>query len=250
MEQLKMPAEMLTRHCQRIVIALLVLMIVGPARGQGWISKLNSQAPLCKALEIRLREFGRGRVGDFWNVVSTDPDLTEPPWEDFDPNTHRLLAAQVRIYPRTFSEDEIKAQKPEETYQSVLKDEFARGDKLQVWHSKLITEFEMGQRPGSGEEQTILQWRHKAAHAGPFGKQHAREPLASWQGSNYLVKGDFSGLDPAVDPGTAYVLAVSSLLLFHEKPYFFGRYGSVFTNTPPVGLGPYCDFVYKAGNRK
>lgn len=242
-------------NSKHIAAAVAMLLTMTCAQAGVWVNRYrpNLQEPLCQEIGHRLRSYRWTSPDAYWDVIATDPELQEPPWQDLNPAEHKELLQRLNFYGQRGARAYFDKKHPpdygvtaEEFYSGFLMKSWP-GFRLQVWRARINNVYESGQRAAPPGDQTIVQRRIPLnVEAKRNDPRWRGKPLVAWQADTFFVTGDLSGPDPNVDEGTAGgIVQWSALLLYRGEPYFFNTYGTVFRSQVNVGIQVYCDFQFE-----
>jgi hypothetical protein len=243
-------------------ILLLLLPHLAIAQGGKWevdkqLAGIGQATPLCQALQERLNAFYWKDQGCAWNVISTYPKFSQPPWQKLNAQEHVELIYQIMMY-RGRADQYFRrgagGQLPpirDTGNRRVATDFIARGGQLLIWRTRLLNFYGDATRPAPPGQQTIIELRES------FDDKKALDacqdkPRQQWYGSTYFVTSDLSGPDPNVDAGTAFTLQRGVLLIHEGTTYLVTGEGEVTrmqTSADKTIAWPirYCGYQFKKG---
>jgi hypothetical protein len=220
--------------------AATLLMWCMPAQCENWTytyrDGIGKNEPLCRALVKRLNDYSGANSPDTrcssWDIVSSYPKFTEPPWQELDPKEHKellfkLMKGQYADYPPQASE--IEKQKRDAAFRKDVDDFIKDGGHLRVWQTKPALIY------GGSDEKTITS--NKEQTFVQMGSEPEQTALcvdtfhlpADWMLWTRIVKPDVSEPDPKfslVKSGTvnadSLLINTNALFVYEGKPILVG----------------------------
>jgi hypothetical protein len=222
------------------LVTATLLMCGMPAQGENWVPSIRDgigeNEPLCRALVKRMKSYSGRHSPDTrcssWDMISSYPKFTEPPWKELDPRKHRALLVDLLKgdYGDASSLPESEKQKRDARF-SKEADKFIRqGGQLRVWRTKLaLFNGSDGETSiSASEEQTFVEKVPGPDYGNPstfcVGTLH---PSPNW--STRIVLSDLSGLDPRFLLNNqskmnkdAFLIYTNALFIYEGKPILVG----------------------------
>jgi len=246
------------RRCTAVAAA--AFLYASSAYAGGWVTETQPDAPgaeLCKSLLHRLNSLGDCAA----DALETYQEFSTPPWKPLDPAQHidliaRLLGAQGAAPAAAMR---LTGEILEDKRQGAR--DFARnGGVLQMWETRLLSNFGGRDRPAPAGPQTVVQLITKSG--APLDVVHMNTAMGAldfpscpgtatkgWIKTTFLVTPDLRGLDLRVEQGIAAALALHPPMLYKGRVLFVGQ-TDVFEDIPGLGLtGGLCSFRRASGKR-
>ena len=233
----------------------LVLTITCVAMSVGWriaqaghfVDGYHGQDPLCRAIVQRLNKYHPGEHC-IWDVISTYPGLTEPPWQELDPKAHMALLVKLEKYLQEGPDGYFKlipnaTPLASEAEYRRRAERFIYGHgKLELWRARLLDYSGLKRMPKG--LQAVVQVRNPIIM-----KLHRQDcpnvPLSNWNSLTAILTSDLSGPDPHVDSPDSALLSSHSVFLYRGEPYLVNSW-NVWAVSHGIGH-EICRFKYIHG---
>jgi hypothetical protein len=239
----------------RILVASLLLIPLHPdASAAGWKLDRGKGYTICEAIFNRINQFNypdpiKEPNNCAWNAMLSLRDFTDPPWEDLNPAENSKLIYNLIKHSWSNGEPEKVKASQEPFVQSDIAEFINNGGRVQLWHTRLVSNFYNDNHPESWtppDPQNVIQLRYAIPVASKTldAKVCPSIPQPGWFGRTYIANDDLSAIHP--DTGRALDLYVmGTLVLYKRNPFFLHRMGALElavsrdTRSGPSELGSY-----------
>lgn len=240
-----------------LIFATVFMAVSAPAYADEWnyLNGIHGRGyVICDAILKRLNdprwstESNSKEYLSVGRVVLSYPSWRDPPWQDLDPNEHRVLIRELLKYNSLGADVYFGRKQPQHTsaYQAIfdqsIEDSERLVDSLRVWRTHLVKWLD--ERPVPIGDQTVVNLTFSATDDATSSQDKAVRNT----GISFLVTDDLRGPDPRISEWGQRKIATT--LLFDAIPHFLsvfstGRNVAIYRD---FGSGPdsFCELVLES----